>query len=91
MGLHRRNWRNDVRLCHHGKESVAVMLGVMFLLPVSCLISGAVGAVVPLILKNLGPIRDGVSIVVTFHHVGCLAVFLGLAAIRLKKIDNSFR
>jgi magnesium transporter len=67
------------------KSPVAVMLGFIVFLAttISCLISGVVGAVVPLVLKKFGadPATASSIVVTTFTDVGCLAVFLGLAAI----------
>jgi len=67
------------------KSPVAVMLGVIVFLAItiSCLISGVVGAMVPLILKKFGadPATASSIVVTTFTDVGCLAVFLGLATV----------
>jgi magnesium transporter len=67
------------------KSPAAVMLGVVVFLAItiSCLISGVVGAMVPLVLKKFGadPATASSIVVTTFTDVGCLAVFLGLAAI----------
>jgi magnesium transporter len=65
------------------KSPVAVMLGIIVFLAItiSCLISGVVGAMVPLVLKKFGadPATASSIVVTTFTDVGCLAVFLGLA------------
>ena len=67
------------------KSPVAVMLGVIVFLAttISCLISGVVGAMVPLVLKKFGadPATASSIVVTTFTDVGCLAVFLGLASL----------
>ncbi len=67
------------------KSPVAVMLGVVVFLAttISCLISGVVGAMVPLVLKKFGadPATASSIVVTTFTDVGCLAVFLGLATL----------
>ncbi len=67
------------------KSPAAVMLGVVVFLAttISCLISGVAGAMVPLVLKNLGadPAMASSIVVTTFTDVGCLAVFLGLATV----------
>jgi magnesium transporter len=65
------------------KSPVAVMLAIVVFLAItiSCLISGVVGAMVPLVLKKFGadPATASSIVVTTFTDVGCLAVFLGLA------------
>jgi magnesium transporter len=67
------------------KSPAAAMLGVVVFLAttISCLISGVAGAMVPLVLKNLGadPAMASSIVVTTFTDVGCLAVFLGLATV----------
>lgn len=69
------------------KSPAAVMLGVVVFLAttISCLISGVAGAIVPLVLKNLGadPAMASSIVVTTFTDVGCLAVFLGLATVMI--------
>jgi magnesium transporter len=67
------------------KSPVALMLGfVVFLATtISCCFSGVAGALVPLVLKKFGadPATASSIVVTTFTDVGCLAVFLGLAAV----------
>jgi magnesium transporter len=67
------------------KSPVAMMLGVIVFLAttISCLFSGVVGAMVPLVLKKFGadPATASSIVVTTFTDVGCLAVFLGLATL----------
>jgi len=67
------------------KSPAAAMLGVVVFLAItiSCLISGVVGAMVPLVLKKLGadPAMASSIVVTTFTDIGCLAVFLGLATL----------
>src|SRR5215831_4849214 len=67
------------------KSSQALMLSfVVFLaITVSCCFSGVAGAMVPLALKKLGadPAMASSIVVTTFTDVGCLLVFLGLAAL----------
>ena len=62
------------------KSPAAVMLGVVVFLAItiSCLISGVVGAMVPLVLKKLGadPAMASSIVVTTFTDVGCLATIL---------------
>jgi magnesium transporter len=66
------------------KSQVALMLGlVVFLaITISCSLSGVAGAMVPLALKKFGadPATASSIVVTTFTDVGCLLVFLGLAA-----------
>jgi len=67
------------------KSPAALMLGfVVFLATtISCCFSGVAGALVPLVLKKFGadPATASSIVVTTFTDVGCLAVFLGLAAV----------
>ena len=67
------------------KSQVALMLGlVVFLsITISCSLSGVAGAMVPLALKKFGadPATASSIVVTTFTDVGCLLVFLGLAAL----------
>jgi len=67
------------------KSPLALMLSfIVFLaITVSCCISGIAGAMVPLVLKKLGadPAMASSIVVTTFTDVGCLVVFLGLAAL----------
>ena len=67
------------------KSSAALMLSfVVFLaITISCCFSGVAGAIVPLALKKLGadPAMASSIVVTTFTDVGCLLVFLGLAAL----------
>jgi magnesium transporter len=67
------------------KSSHALMLSlVVFLaITISCCLSGVVGAMVPLALKKFGadPATASSIVVTTFTDVGCLLVFLGLAAL----------
>jgi magnesium transporter len=67
------------------KSPVALMLGFIVFLAttISCSISGVAGAMVPLVLKRFGadPATASSIVVTTFTDVGCLAVFLGLAAV----------
>ena len=69
------------------KSPIALMLSfVVFLaITVSCCFSGVAGAMVPLALKKLGadPAMASSIVVTTFTDVGCLLVFLGLAAVLL--------
>jgi len=71
------------------KSPVAAMLGFIVFLAttISCLISGVVGAMVPLVLKKFGadPATASSIVVTTFTDVGSLAVFLGLAALLIWK------
>jgi magnesium transporter len=66
------------------KSSLALTLSlVVFLsITISCCFSGVAGAMVPLALKKLGadPAMASSIVVTTFTDVGCLLVFLGLAA-----------
>jgi magnesium transporter len=66
------------------KSQVALMLSfVVFLaITISCSLSGVAGAMVPLALKKFGadPATASSIVVTTFTDVGCLLVFLGLAA-----------
>ena len=61
------------------------MLGVVVFLAItiSCSLSGVAGAMVPLALKKFGadPATASSIVVTTFTDVGCLLVFLGLAAV----------
>jgi magnesium transporter len=67
------------------KSSEALMLSfVVFLaITISCCFSGVAGAMVPLVMKKLGadPAMASSIVVTTFTDVGCLLVFLGLAAV----------
>jgi magnesium transporter len=67
------------------KSHVALMLSfVVFLaITISCSLSGVAGAMVPLALKKFGadPATASSIVVTTFTDVGCLLVFLGLAAL----------
>jgi magnesium transporter len=67
------------------KSSAALMLSfVVFLaITISCCFSGVAGAMVPLVMKKLGadPAMASSIVVTTFTDVGCLLVFLGLAAV----------
>jgi len=67
------------------KSPLALMLGlVVFLaITISCCFSGVAGAMVPLALKKFGadPATASSIVVTTFTDVGCLLVFLGLAAL----------
>jgi magnesium transporter len=67
------------------KSPEALMLSfVVFLaITISCCFSGAAGAIVPLVMKKLGadPAMASSIVVTTFTDVGCLFVFLGLAAV----------
>jgi len=67
------------------KSPLAVMLGlVVFLaITISCCFSGVAGAMVPLALKRFGadPATASSIVVTTFTDVGCLLVFLWLAAL----------
>src|SRR3954464_11145801 len=57
---------------------------VVFLaITISCCFSGVAGAMVPLVMKKLGadPAMASAAVVTTFTDVGCLLVFLGLAAV----------
>jgi magnesium transporter len=67
------------------KSPLAVTLGlVVFLaITISCCFSGVAGAMVPLALKKFGadPATASSIDVTTFTDVGCLVVFLGLAAL----------
>jgi len=67
------------------KNPLALTLGlVVFLaITISCCFSGVAGAMVPLALKRLGadPVTASCIVATTFAGVGCLAVFLGLAAL----------
>jgi magnesium transporter len=67
------------------KSPMALMLSfVVFLaITVSCCFSGVAGAMVPLVMKKLGadPVMASSIVVTTFTDVGCLLVFLGLAAV----------
>jgi magnesium transporter len=67
------------------KSPLALMLSfIVFLaITISCCISGVAGAMVPLVLKKLGadPAMASSIVVTTFTDVGCLVVFLGLAAL----------
>ena len=67
------------------KSQAALMLSlVVFLaITISCCFSGVAGAMVPLVMKRLGadPAMASSIVVTTFTDVGCLLVFLGLAAV----------
>jgi magnesium transporter len=67
------------------KSPDALMLSfVVFLaITISCCFSGVAGAMVPLVMKKLGadPAMASSIVVTTFTDVGCLLVFLGLAAV----------
>jgi magnesium transporter len=67
------------------KSPLALMLGVVVFLAItiSCCFSGVAGALVPLALKKFGadPATASSIVVTTFTDIGCLAVFLGLAAL----------
>jgi magnesium transporter len=67
------------------KSPMALMLSfVVFLaITISCCFSGIAGAMVPLALKKFGadPATASSIVVTTFTDVGCLVVFLGLAAL----------
>jgi magnesium transporter len=67
------------------KNPMALMLSVVVFLAItiSCCLSGVAGAMVPLALKKFGadPATASSIVVTTFTDVGCLAVFLGLAAL----------
>jgi magnesium transporter len=69
------------------KSSEALMLSfVVFLaITISCCFSGVAGAIVPLVMKKLGadPAMASSIVVTTFTDVGCLLVFLGLAAVMI--------
>jgi magnesium transporter len=69
------------------KSPQALMLSfVVFLaITISCCFSGVAGAVVPLVMKKLGadPAMASSIVVTTFTDVGCLLVFLGLAAVMI--------
>jgi len=66
------------------KSPLALVLSlVVFLsITISCCISGVAGAMVPLALRRFGadPATASSIVVTTFTDVGCLLVFLGLAA-----------
>jgi magnesium transporter len=66
------------------KSPLALTLGlVVFLaITISCCFSGVAGAMVPLALRRFGadPATASSIVVTTFTDVGCLLVFLGLAA-----------
>jgi len=67
------------------KSHDALMLSVVVFLSItiSCCFSGVAGAMVPLVMKKLGadPAMASSIVVTTFTDVGCLLVFLGLAAV----------
>jgi magnesium transporter len=67
------------------KSPLALVLSVVVFLAItmSCCISGVAGAMVPLVLKRFGadPATASSIVVTTFTDVGCLAIFLGLAAL----------
>ena len=69
------------------KSPQALMLSlVVFLaITISCCFSGVAGAMVPLVMKKLGadPAMASSIVVTTFTDVGCLLVFLGLAAVMI--------
>ena len=66
------------------KSPLALVLSfVVFLaITISCCFSGVAGAMVPLALRRFGadPAIASSIVVTTFTDVGCLLVFLGLAA-----------
>jgi len=66
------------------KSPLALMLSVVVFLAItiSCCFSGVAGAMVPLALRRFGadPAIASSIVVTTFTDVGCLLVFLGLAA-----------
>jgi len=66
------------------KSPLALMLSVVVFLAItiSCCFSGVAGAMVPLALRRFGadPATASSIVVTTFTDVGCLLVFLGLAA-----------
>jgi magnesium transporter len=67
------------------KSPTALMLSVVVFLAItiSYCLSGVAGAMVPLALRKFGadPATASSIVVTTFTDVGCLAIFLGLAAI----------
>jgi magnesium transporter len=67
------------------KSPLALMLSVVVFLAItiSCCFSGVAGAMVPLVLRRFGadPAIASSIVVTTFTDVGCLVVFLGLAAL----------
>jgi magnesium transporter len=67
------------------KSPLAILLTIVVFLAItiSCYLSGVAGAMVPLALKRFGadPARASSIVVTTFTDVGCLLVFLGLAAL----------
>jgi magnesium transporter len=67
------------------KSPLALMLSIVVFLAItiSCCFSGVAGAIVPLTLKKFGadPATASSIVVTTFTDVGCLLVFLGLAAL----------
>src|SRR5215475_12797737 len=67
------------------KSPLALPLGVVVFLAItiSCCLSGVAGAMVPLALRRFGadPATASSIVVTTFTDVGCLLVFLGLAAL----------
>jgi len=66
------------------KSPLALMLSVVVFLAItiSCCFSGVAGAMVPLAIRRFGadPATASSIVVTTFTDVGCLLVFLGLAA-----------
>ena len=69
------------------KSPQAFMLSIVVFLAItiSCCFSGIAGAMVPLVMKKLGadPAMASSIVVTTFTDVGCLLVFLGLAAVMI--------
>jgi magnesium transporter len=69
------------------KSPQALMLSVVTFLAItiSCCFSGVAGAIVPIVMKKLGadPAMASNIVVTTFTDVGCLLVFLGLAAVMI--------
>jgi magnesium transporter len=67
------------------KSPLALMLSfvVFVAITISCCFSGVAGAIVPLALRRFGadPATASSIVVTTFTDVGCLLVFLGLAAL----------
>jgi magnesium transporter len=67
------------------KSPLALTLGIVVFLAitVSCCLSGVAGAIVPLALRRFGadPATASSIVVTTFTDVGCLLIFLGLAAL----------
>src|ERR1051326_7505982 len=63
--------------------ALTLSLVVFLAITISCCFSGVAGAMVPLVLRKLGadPATASSIVVTTFTDVGCLLVFLGLAAL----------